>query len=202
MTLAERTAPGGDQTTRSLQQTTMRSIAGGGRRAWQTSFLASRAPGFAKQAVDWTRNRKLRRVSCAAVLVWWALVALRAREGLSGTFEPAHLQELEAELAPWAREVLPLGPRLDELAGAGLLALDASRRWTMPGWNPDEWGTGYPRGAARAGLPPCSRCHGARPAEPGRRSCRDCRERDRARWARRKEKENARRRAGEESATP
>lgn len=193
MTALERTAAGAGQDSRRQCRTASQG-ARGGTRLWQTSFLGNAAPAFAKADVRWTRNGKLRQVSAAGVVCWWALVAYRAEHGLSGTFEDHHLQEIEQDLAPWSRDVLPLLPRLRELAEAGLLALDARRRWTMPGWNPREWGTGYPRGAAQRELERCSRCHGARPAEPGHKSCRDCRERDRARWERRKEAANARRR--------
>lgn len=160
----------------------------------QRSLFASTATGWAKLACDWSRNRKLRQVGAPAVLVYFALVALRARLGIGAAFTLEQLAELDAELEPWRRELGRLDDVLDELAGVGLLSQDTRHRWVLVGWNPSEWGTGFPRGDAQANLEPCARCHGARMAEPGRKSCRHCRERDRERWRRRAGNANARRR--------
>lgn len=173
------------------------SIAGrqaGGRQEPSATKLARPRATFAKLATDWTGNAKLRECSAAAVLLWWAVIAYRARVGSSGRFSRDDVDALQAEVAPWAREIGAVPDRLRELEAAGLVVARRSGGFDVPGWNPQEWGTGYPRGDAWSALPPCPRCRGQRTCEPGHRSCRSCRERDRSRWERRKAAENARRR--------
>lgn len=188
-------APGQERGVRGFARESSKGSGGDPRRheASATEIRRQR-PTFAKLATDWTANAKLRRCSAGAVVVWWALIAYRARVGSSGRFMREDVARVAEELTPWSREVHPLEDRLRELEEAGAVVALRSGGLEIPGWNPDEWGTGYPRGDAWNALPPCPRCRGQRTCEPGRKSCRSCRERDLARWARRKAGENARRR--------
>ena len=151
-----------------------------------------RAPLFVKLDEAWTRNRKLRATSPIGVLLFLALVAIAGRRARAGVLSAADVGDAWDELGPW-RQDQEREDVLEELEAANLVVLVAGGL-ELVGWTREEWSAGWRRESSD----PCPRCRGARTVAPGFRSCEQCRDRDRARWSRRKGVANLARRSGPE----